>query len=159
MFNINKNERKETMSNEKTKKTLDQQFSEKSGIDVSKKVRVVDLAPLIGMCLTRSINGDSYPYTIIEKIINSKGQTILKIENDSDLYNHDSYTVFKSGRKEKNHKRVHYLIQDEKLDQYKKPYIDWVDIKWNEDTKRWNKGTSYYYHSIGQRRYSLDPSF
>ena len=72
MFNINKNERKETMSNEKTKKTLDQQFSEKSGIDVSKKVRGVDLAPLIGMGVTRSINGDSYPYTIIEKIINSK---------------------------------------------------------------------------------------
>ena len=141
-----------------TNKTLDQQFSEKSGIDVSKKERGVDLEPVIGMGVTRSINADSYPYTIIEKIINLKGQTILKIENDSDLYNHDSYTIFKNGRKEKNLKRVYYLIQDEKLDQYKKPYIDWVDIKWNETTKRWNKGTPYYYHSIGERRYSLDPS-
>ncbi len=59
MFNINKNERKETMSNEKTKKTLDQQFSEKSGIDVSKKERGINLKAVIGMGVTRSINADS----------------------------------------------------------------------------------------------------
>ena len=141
------------------KKTLDQQFSEKSGIDVSKKERGVDLNPVVGMGVTRSINGDSYPYTIIEMLKHPKGQTILKIENDSDLYEHDSYTIFKSGRKEKNDKQVHYLIQEVKLDQYKKPYKVWKDIKWNEDTKRWNKGTPYWYHSVGERRYSLDPSF
>lgn len=47
------------MTNER--KTLDQQFSEKSGIDVSKKERGVDLDPVIGMGVTRSINCDSYP--------------------------------------------------------------------------------------------------
>jgi hypothetical protein len=141
------------------KKTLDQQFFEKSGIDVSKKERGVDLDPVVGMGVTRSINGDSYPYTIIEMLKHPKGQTILKIESDSDLYEHDSYTIFKSGRKEKNDKQVHYLIQEVKLDQYKKPYKVWKDIKWNEDTKRWNKGVSYWYHCIGERRDHLDPSF
>ena len=140
------------------KKTLDQQFSEKSGIDVSKKERGVDLNPVVGMGVTRSINGDSYPYTIIEMLKHPKGQTILKIENDSNLYEHDSYTIFKSGRKEKNNKQVRYLIQEVLLDQYKKPYKVWKDIKWNEETKRWNKGTSYWYHSIGQRHYHLDTS-
>ena len=140
------------------KKTLDQQFSEKSGIEVSKKERGVDLEPVIGMGVTRSINGDSYPYTIIEILKHPKGQTILKIENDSDLYEHDSYTIFKSGRKEKNNKQVRYLIQEVLLDQYKKPYKVWKDIKWNKDTKRWNKGTPYWYHSVGERHYHLDPS-
>jgi hypothetical protein len=150
----------QTQTQEQTiKKTLDQQFSEKSGIDVSKKERGVDLNPVIGMGVTRSINCDSYPYTIIEILKHPKGQTILKIENDSDLYEHDSYTIFNSGRKEKNEKFVHYLIQEQKLDQNKKSYINWVDIIWNEKTKRWNKGVSYYYHSIGKRRYHLDPSF
>tara|TARA_R110000765_G_scaffold238446_1_gene341115 strand:+ start:274 stop:693 length:420 start_codon:yes stop_codon:yes gene_type:complete len=129
-------------------KTLDQQFSEKSGIDISIKERGVDLDPVVGMGVTRSILSDSYPYTIIEILKHPKGQTILKIENDSDLYNHDSYTTFKSGRIEKNNKSVHYLIKDK----------DWVDIKWNEKTRRWNKGDSYYYHSIGQRHYDLDRS-
>ena len=133
------------MTNEK--KTLDQQFSEKSGIDVSKKERGVDLNPVIGMGVTRSINCDSYPYTIID-ILNVKGKKILKIESDANEYEHDREIH-----------SVHYLIQEQKFDQYKKPYTDWVDIKWNERTKRWNKGTSYYYHSIGERRYSLDPSF
>jgi len=140
------------------KKTLDQQFSENSGIDVSKKERGVDLNPVVGMGVTRSINGDSYPYTIIEMLKHPKGQTILKIENDSNLYEHDSYTIFKSGRKEKNDKQVRYLIQEVRLDQYEKPYKVWKDIKWNEDTKRWNKGTSYWYHSVGERHYHLDPS-
>jgi hypothetical protein len=150
----------QTQTQEQTiKKTLDQQFSEKSGMDVSKKERGVDLEPMIGMGVTRSINGDSYPYTIIEMLKHPKGKTVLKIENDSDLYEHDSYTIFDSGRKEKNIKFVHYLIQEEKLDHNKKPYISWVDIKWNDKSKRWNKGTSYYYHSIGKRRYYLDPSF
>tara|TARA_B100000424_G_C22868640_1_gene462611 strand:- start:541 stop:987 length:447 start_codon:yes stop_codon:yes gene_type:complete len=129
-------------------KTLDQQFSEKTGIDVSNKKRGVDLDPVVGMGVTRSIGADSYPYTIIEILKNPKGQTILKIENDSDLYNHDSYTTFKSGRTEKNIKSVHYLIKDKK----------WVDIIWNEKTKRWNKSASFCYHSIGQRHYKLDPS-
>ena len=140
------------------RKTLDQQFSEKSGIDVSKKERGVDLNPVVGMGVTRSINGDSYPYTIIEMFKHPKGQTILKIENDSNLYEHDSYTIFKSGRKEKNNKQVRYLIQEVLLDQYKKPYKVWKDIKWNKDTKRWNKGKPYWYHSIGERHFSLDPS-
>ena len=140
------------------KKTLDQQFSEKSGIDVSKKERGVDLDPMVGMGVTRSINGDSYPYTIIEMLKHPKGKTILKIECDSDLYNHDSYTIFKSGRKEKNNKQVRYLIKEVLLDQYKKPYKVWKDIKWNKDTKRWNKGKPYWYHSIGERHFSLDPS-
>ena len=139
-------------------KTLDQQFSEKSGIDISIKERGVDLDPVVGMGVTRSILSDSYPYTIIEILKHPKGQTILKIENDSDLYNHDSYTTFKSGRTEKNDKYVHYLVQEEKLDQYKKPYTVWKDIKWNQLTKRWNKGDSYWYHSIGQRHYDLDRS-
>ena len=74
------------MTNEK--KTLDQQFSEKSGIDVSKKKRGVDLNPVIGMGVTRSINCDSYPYTIID-ILNVKGKKILKIESDANEYEHD----------------------------------------------------------------------
>jgi hypothetical protein len=56
---------------------------------------------------------------VSEKItfeIISPDRTILKIEDDSNIYEHDSYTVFKNGRKEKNEKSVHYLIQKEKLD-------------------------------------------
>jgi len=60
------------------KKTLDQQFSEKSGIDVSKKERGINLEPVIGMGVTRSIGSDSYPYTILD-ILDVKGKTILKI--------------------------------------------------------------------------------
>ena len=157
MINNNNNNKETTMQNDK--KTLDQQFTEKTGIDVSKKERGVDLEPVIEMGVTRSIGSDSYPYTIKEMLKHPKGQTILKIENDSDEYEHDSYTVFESGRKEKNEKNVHYLIQKEKLDQNNKPYTKWVEIKWNEETKRWNKGCSYYFHSIGQRGYYLDPSF
>ena len=157
MFNNNNNNKETTMQNDK--KTLDQQFSEKTGIDVSKKERGVDLDPVIGMGVTRSIGSDSYPYTIIEMLKHPKGQTILKIEDDSNIYEHDSYTVFKNGRKEKNEKSVHYLIQKEKLDLNNTPYLTWVEIKWNNKTKRWNKGVSYYYHSIGQRRYYNDPSF
>jgi len=137
------------------KKTLDQQFSEKTGIDVSKKERGVDLDPVIGMGVTRSINGDAYPYTIIEMLKHPKGKTVLKIENDSDLYEHDSYFTFASGRKEKNLKQVHYLIQEEKLDHNKKPYIDWVDIKWNDKSKRWNKGKSFLVCSLGDSQRTL----
>tara|TARA_Y100001972_G_scaffold39108_1_gene48289 strand:+ start:2930 stop:3370 length:441 start_codon:yes stop_codon:yes gene_type:complete len=142
------------------KKTLDQQFTEKTGIDVSKKERGVDLIPVVGMGVTRSIGTDSYPYTIIDMFKNSKGKTILKIESDSDLYEHDSYTFFENGRKEKNRKSVHYLIQEVKTNIYnKQSYVAWVDLIWNEKTKRWNKGENYYYHSVGQRNYDLDPSF
>lgn len=141
------------------KKTLDQQFAEKTGIDLSKKERGVDLDPVIGMGVTRSIGGDSYPYTIIEMLKHNSGETILKIESDSDLYEHDSYTYFQNGRKEKNRKCVHYLIQKEKLDHNNRSYISWVEIKWNEQTKRWNKGEKYFYHSVGKREYHLDPSF
>ncbi len=141
------------------KKTLDQQFTEKTGIDVSKKERGVDLSPVVGMGVTRSIGTDSYPYTIIEMLKNSKGKTILKIESDANIYEHDSYTVFPSGRKEKNRKNVHYLIQEENWAHNGKHLVYWKDIRWNEKTKRWNKGVEYYYHSIGQRNYDLDPSF
>ena len=147
------------MQTQENTKTLDQQFIKETGIDVSKKERGVDLNPVVGMGVTRSINGDSYPYTIVEMLKHPKGKTILKIECDSDLYNHDSYTIFKNGKKEKNEKSVHYLIQEIKLDHNEKSYIKWVDIIWNNETKRWNKGVSYYYHSIGQRSYHLDPSF
>mgnify|MGYP004242288369 CR=1 FL=1 len=156
MLNINTNIKQ---GEKMEKKTLDQQFTEQTGIDVSKKERGVNLKPVIGMGVTRSINGDSYPYTIIEILKHPKGKEILKIENDSDLYTHDSFDIFSNGKKYKKEKYAHYLIQEEKLDQYKKPYIVWKDIKWNELTKRWNKGSSYWYHSIGKRRYSLDPSF
>lgn len=155
MFN-NNNNKETTMQNDK--KTLDQQFSEKTGIDVSKKERGVDLDPVIGMGVTRSIGSDSYPYTIIEMLKHPKGKTILKIENDANEYEHDSYFTFPSGRKEKNEKNVHYLIQKEKIDLSGFPYTKWVEIKWNKETKRWNKGESYYFHSIGQRGYYLDPS-
>ena len=36
--------------------------------------------------------------------------------------------------------------------------IEYRDIKWNEKTKRWNKGCSYYFASVGRRYYDLDPS-
>tara|TARA_B100001059_G_scaffold230309_1_gene264336 strand:- start:534 stop:1001 length:468 start_codon:yes stop_codon:yes gene_type:complete len=148
--NINKGEKME-------KKTLDQQFTEQTGIDVSKTERGVDLKPVINMGVTRSINGDSYPYTIID-ILNVKGKKILKIENDSNIYEHDTFDILSNGKKYKREKCVHYLIQKEKLDQYKKPYTVWKDIKWNEKTRRWNQGDSYWYHSIGYRHKELDPS-
>ena len=140
----------QTQTQEQTiKKTLDQQFSEKSGIDVSKKERGINLEPVIGMGVTRSIGGDAYPYTIIN-ILNVKGKTILKIENDFDLYNHDC----------PEHQRIKSV---EYLEQYRNHGLDgrieYRDIKWNEKTKRWNKGERYYFASIGQRRYFLDPSF
>ena len=58
-------------------KTLDQQFSEKTGIDVSKKERGVNLDPVVGMGVTRSIQCDSYPFTIVG-ILKVKNKTILK---------------------------------------------------------------------------------
>ena len=52
------NKKKEIKMKEAVKvKTLDQQFSEKTGIDVSNIERGVDLDPVVGMGVTRSING------------------------------------------------------------------------------------------------------
>jgi len=141
----------QTQTQEQTiKKTLDQQFSEKSGIDLSIKKRGINLDPVIGMGVTRSIGSDSYPYTIID-ILNVKGKTILKIQGDYDLYNHDC------PRYKTEEKKYKYLEQyrNHGLD----GRIEYRDIKWNEQTKRWNKGEPYYYSSVGQRRYFLDPSF
>jgi len=154
MFN-NNNNKETTMQNDK--KTLDQQFSEKTGIDVSKKERGINLDPVIGMGVTRSIGADAYPYTIID-ILNVKGKSILKIENDSNLFEHDTFDVFQSGKKYKRETKVEYIEQytDEKDDRGR---VQYRDIKWNEKTKRWNKGVSYYFASVGQRRYYLDPSF
>ena len=130
-------------------KTLDQQFTEQSGIDVSKKVRGINLDPVIGMGVTRSIGSDSYPYTIID-ILNVKGKIILKIESDHNEYEHNA--PYKVREKEAKY-----------LEQYRNHGLDgrieYKDIKWNEETKRWNKGCSYYYASIGRRHYDLDPSF
>jgi len=148
-----------TIIKKDNKKTLDQQFTEMSGIDVSKRERGQNLEPVVGMGVTRSIGGDSYPYTIIEMLKHPKGKTILKIENDSDLYEHDTFDIFPNGKKYKREKTTHYLIQEEKLDQNELSYTSWVDIKWNETTKRWNKGDSFYYSYVGQRSYHLDPSF
>ena len=129
-------------------KTLDQQFTDETGIDVSKKVRGVNLEPVVGMGVTRSIGSDSYPYTIIN-ILTVKNKTILKIQQD-----HTLYIKKQDGRRARD---IEYLEQyrNHGLD----GRIEYRDIKWNEQTKRWNKGCSYYYASIGQRHYDLDRSF
>ena len=133
------------MQTQENTKTLDQQFTEQSGIDVSIKKRGINLDPVIGMGVTRSIGTDSYPYTILD-ILNVKGKTILKIQADYDLCN-----KYKSDYRDG---EIVYLEQ----------YIDnrdrtsYRDIKWNKQTKRWNKGCSYYYASIGRRYYDLDRS-
>ena len=129
-------------------KTLDQQFTDETGIDVSKKVRGVNLDPVVGMGVTRSIGSDSYPYTIID-ILTVKDKTILKIQQD-----HTLYIKKQDGRRARD---IEYLEQfrNHGLD----GRIEYKDIKWNEQTKRWNKGCSYYYASVGQRHYDLDPSF
>jgi len=136
------------MQTQENTKTLDQQFTEQSGIDVSKRERGTNLNPVIGMGVTRSINGDSYPYTIID-ILDFKGETILKIQGDYNLYS-----------KYKADYRDGEIVY---LEQYRNHGLDgrieYKDIKWNEQTKRWNKGCSYYYASIGQRHYDLDRSF
>lgn len=134
-----------------TNKTLDQQFSEKSGIDVSKKERGINLKAVIGMGVTRSINADSYPYTIVD-ILNVKSKEILKILSDYDLYNHDA--PYKQREK-----KPKYITKElVSLGNGDKPYESYKDIIWNEKTKRWNKGSSYFYSSVGQRSFSLDPS-
>ena len=158
MLNIKKTNNLKGENMEHMKKTLDQQFMEQTGIDVFKKERGVDLEPVIGIGVTRSIGADSYPYTVVDILKHPKGKKILKIESDANIYEHDSYSVFPSGRKEKNRKNVHYLIQEEKWAHNGKHLVYWADIRWNEKTKRWNKGVEYYYHSIGQRRYYNDPS-
>ena len=129
-------------------KTLDQQFTDETGIDVSKKVRGVNLDPVVGMGVTRSIGSDSYPYTIID-ILTVKDKTILKIQQD-----HTLYIKKQDGRRARD---IEYLEQfrNHGLD----GRIEYKDIKWNEQTKRWNKGCSYYYASVGIRKYDLDPSF
>jgi hypothetical protein len=129
-------------------KTLDQQFTDETGIDVSKKVRGVNLEPVVGMGVTRSIGSDSYPYTIIN-ILTVKNKTILKIQQD-----HTLYIKKQDGRRARD---IEYLEQyrNHGLD----GRIEYRDIKWNEQTKRWNKGCSYYYASVGKRHYDLDPSF
>ena len=137
------------MQTQENTKTLDQQFTEQSGIDVSQKKRGINLDPVIGMGVTRSIGSDSYPYTIID-ILNVKGKIILKIESDHNEYEHNA--PYKAREKEAKY-----------LEQYRNHGLDgrieYKDIKWNEQTKRWNKGCSYYYASIGQRHYDLDRSF
>jgi len=137
------------MQTQENTKTLDQQFTEQSGIDVSQKKRGINLDPVIGMGVTRSIGSDSYPYTIID-ILNVKGKIILKIESDHNEYEHNA--PYKAREKEAKY-----------LEQYRNHGLDgrieYKDIKWNEETKRWNKGCSYYYASIGQRHYDLDRSF
>ena len=126
-------------------KTLDQQFTDETGIDVSKKVRGVNLDPVVGMGVTRSIGSDSYPYTILTV----KDKTILKIQQD-----HTLYIKKQDGRRARD---IEYLEQfrNHGLD----GRIEYKDIKWNEQTKRWNKGCSYYYASVGQRHYDLDRGF
>ena len=137
------------MQTQENTKTLDQQFTEQSGIDVSQKKRGINLDPVIGMGVTRSIGSDSYPYTIID-ILNVKGKIILKIESDHNEYEHNA--PYKAREKEAKY-----------LEQYRNHGLDgrieYKDIKWNEETKRWNKGCSFYYASIGQRHYDLDRSF
>jgi hypothetical protein len=137
------------MQTQENTKTLDQQFTEQSGIDVSQKERGINLDPVIGMGVTRSIGSDSYPYTIID-ILNVKDKTILKIERDWNEYNHNA--PYKAREKE-----IEYLEQyrNHGLD----GRIEYKDIKWNEETKRWNKGCSYYFASVGQRYYNLDRSY
>ena len=156
-FNKNKQPKEDKVNIQENKKTLDQQFAEATGIDVSKKERGVDLEPVIGIGVTRSIGTDSYPYTVIDILKHPNGKKILKIENDANIYEHDSYTVFPSGNKYKNEKDVHYLIQKEKWAHNGKHLVYWTDIRWNEKTKRWNKGNDCYYHSVGQRHSYLDP--
>ena len=136
------------MTQVNTVKTLDQQFTDETGIDVSKKVRGVNLDPVVGMGVTRSIGSDSYPYTIID-ILTIKDKTILKIQQD-----HTLYIKKQDGRRARD---IEYLEQfrNHGLD----GRIEYKDIKWNEQTKRWNKGCSYYYASVGQRYYDLDRSF
>ena len=137
------------MQTQENTKTLDQQFTEQSGIDVSQKKRGINLDPVIGMGVTRSIGSDSYPYTIID-ILNVKGKIILKIESDHNEYEHNA--PYKAREKEAKY-----------LEQYRNHGLDgrieYKDIKWNEETKRWNKGCSYYFASVGRRHYDLDPSF
>ena len=139
------------MQTQENTKTLDQQFTDETGIDVSKKERGMNLDPVIGMGVTRSINGDSYPYTIID-ILNVKGKTILKIEADHNEYEHNA--PYKSVEK-----RIEYLEQYETIKYTATVVFAYRDIKWNKETKRWNKGVSYYFASVGQRHYDLDPSF
>mgnify|MGYP003640100690 CR=1 FL=1 len=148
------------MQTQENTKTLDQQFTEQSGIDVSQKKRGINLDPVIGMGVTRSIGSDSYPYTIIDilkgkskkvsNVIENNDSIILKIEPDHNEYEHNA--PYKAREKE-----IQYLEQyrNHGLD----GRIEYKDIKWNEQTKRWNKGCSYYYASIGQRHYDLDRSF
>ena len=127
------------MTNEK--KTLDQQFSEKSGIDVFKKERGVNLKPVIGMGITRSIQCDSYPFTI-KQILETKGKTILVIQRDRDLYNHNPEAS------------IDYVEQFKEED----GRISYKTIVWNDKTNRWNKDRyDYYYYSVGKRNYHLDP--
>tara|TARA_B110000483_G_C17685143_1_gene347178 strand:+ start:64 stop:459 length:396 start_codon:yes stop_codon:yes gene_type:complete len=131
------------MQTQENTKTLDQQFTEQSGIDVSKRERGTNLNPVIGMGVTRSINGDSYPYTIID-ILDFKGETILKIQGDYNLYS--KYKAdYRDGE-------IIYIKFMGIGSSYK-------DIKWNKETKRWNKGESYFYSYVGERSYHLDPSF
>ena len=137
------------MQTQENTKTLDQQFKEKTGIDVFQKKRGINLDPVIGMGVTRSIGSDSYPFTIID-ILNVKDKTILKIERDHNEYEYNA--PYKAREKE-----IQYLEQyrNHGLD----GRIEYRDIKWNEKTKRWNKGCSYYFASVGRRHYDLDPSF
>ena len=62
------------MQTQENTKTLDQQFKEKTGIDVFQKKRGINLDPVIGMGVTRSKGSDSYPFTIID-ILNVKDKT------------------------------------------------------------------------------------
>jgi|TARA_B110000285_G_scaffold156038_1_gene174116 hypothetical protein len=132
-------------------KTLDQQFTDKTGIDVSLRKRGVNLDPVVGMGVTRSIGSDSYPYTIVD-ILNVKGKIILKILSDYNEYEHNAPY-------ETRDKEPTYITKENKTSLRGGTYESYVDIKWNEKTKRWNKGNEHYRSSVGERYYDLDKSF
>jgi len=139
-ININTNRGKPATSNVRT---LDERFTLESGIDVSKKERGVNLNPVVGMGVTRSIQCDSYPFTI-KQILETKGKTILVIQRDRDLYNYNPEASIEYAEQFRNHG----------LD----GRIEYRTILWNEKTNRWNKDRhDYYYYSVGKRNYYLDP--
>lgn len=137
-ININTNRGNPASSNVRT---LDERFTLETGIDVSKKERGVNLNPVVGMGVTRSINGDSYPFTI-KQILETKGKTILVIQRDRDLYNYNPEAS------------IDYAEQFKEED----GRISYRTILWNDKTNRWNKDRyDYYYYSVGKRNYHFDP--
>ena len=112
----------------------------------------------IGQGVTKSIGSDSYAFTIIaieKDIITIQRDKEVPTKN-SDFWNDQKNLYFANPEGE-----VLNIKKYADKNKFTLPAKDsrWFKVSKNEKTGRWNKGSRYYYFSVGRRTTYLDPSF